>query len=193
MSPRLPSTGTVYSCFAAARVTTTVAVATLSVLITSLLLKSLSVTLRVLASALSPALRNNSDRLPTDDASQTLARLYVHCNLLALLTPITFGGYSSELKKALDRMVCVSLPFFRKVKGEVHHQLRYDQQPRLLAVGLLDQPDEESERVFHMLVARNALNFGCPEHVAGTLLKDQVREAMRRQLHGLLAGLEMTV
>jgi len=119
-------------------------------------------------------------RCGTDDASQTLARLFVHCNLLALLTPITFGGYSSELKKALDRMVCVSLPFFRKVKGEVHHQLRYDQQPRLLALGLLDQPDEESERVFQALVARNALNFGSPEHVAGTLLKDQAEEAMAR-------------
>ena len=44
-------------------------------------------------------------RCGTDDASQTLARLFVHCDLLALLTPVTFGGYSSELKKAMDRMI----------------------------------------------------------------------------------------
>ena len=132
-------------------------------------------------------------RCGTDDASQTLARLFVHCDLLALLTPVTFGGYSSELKKAMDRMICIALPFFRKVKGEVHHQLRYDQQPRLLALGLLDQPDEESERVFQALVARNALNFGSPEHVAGVLPKNPTAEAMGREVRGLLARLEMTV
>ena len=134
----------------------------------------------------------NPGRCGTDDAGQTLARLYVQCDLMALLTPVTFGGYSSEIKKAVDRMICAALPFFMKVQGEVHHRLRYGQQARLLAVGVLDEPDAESELVFQTLVARNARNFGSPEHVAGTLLKDQTEEAMARQVRGLLARLEMS-
>ena len=63
------SAGTVYSCFADARVTTTVVVAALSVFAGSLVPKSFSVTLRVRTSAVSPALRSNSERLPTEDAS----------------------------------------------------------------------------------------------------------------------------
>jgi hypothetical protein len=64
-----PSAGTVYSCFADARVTTTVTVAALSVLTGSLVPRSFSVTLRVRISAVSPALRSSSERLPTDDAN----------------------------------------------------------------------------------------------------------------------------
>ena len=35
---------------------------------------------------------------------------------MVLLTPITFGGYSSEIKKAMDRSICLVLPFFRRVE-----------------------------------------------------------------------------
>jgi multimeric flavodoxin WrbA len=132
-------------------------------------------------------------RCPTEDASQMVARLSVHCDLLALLTPVTFGGYSSELKKALDRIICIALPFFRKVDGEVHHQLRYDQRPNLLALGMVDEPDEESERVFQTLVSRNALNFASPAHVAGTVRKDLDGDLVRQQVRGLLARLEAGV
>jgi multimeric flavodoxin WrbA len=76
------------------------------------------------------------------------------------LTPITFGGYSPELKKALDRIIPILLPFFSKVRGETHHPLRYPRARRLLAIGTLKQEDADSEGVFRHLVGRNALNMG---------------------------------
>ena len=76
------------------------------------------------------------------------------------LTPITFGGYSPELKKALDRIIPILLPFFAKVRGETHHPLRYPRPRRLLAIGTLKQEDADSEGVFRHLVGRNALNMG---------------------------------
>ncbi|MEI9805975.1 MAG: hypothetical protein WDN48_18355 [Pseudolabrys sp.] len=72
-APR-PSTGTVYSCFADARVTTTVAEADFSAPVCSLLPKSLSVIFRVLFCAVSPALRSSSDRLPTDEGQPDFLR-----------------------------------------------------------------------------------------------------------------------
>jgi multimeric flavodoxin WrbA len=84
------------------------------------------------------------------------------------LTPITFGGYSPELKKALDRIIPILLPFFTKVRGETHHPLRYPRQRRLLAIGTLKQEDADSEGVFRRLVGRNALNMGNVE--AATLV-----------------------
>jgi hypothetical protein len=76
------------------------------------------------------------------------------------LTPITFGGYSPELKKALDRIIPILLPFFAKVRGQTHHPLRYPRPRRLLAIGTLKQEDADSEGVFRHLVGRNALNMG---------------------------------
>jgi multimeric flavodoxin WrbA len=84
------------------------------------------------------------------------------------LTPITFGGYSPELKKALDRIIPMLLPFFTRVRGETHHPLRYPRQRRLLAIGTLKQEDADSEGVFRHLVERNALNMGNAE--AATLV-----------------------
>ncbi len=76
------------------------------------------------------------------------------------LTPVTFGGYAPELKKALDRIIPILLPFFTRVHGETHHPLRYPRQRRLLAIGTLKQEDAASEGVFRRLVGRNALNMG---------------------------------
>lgn len=76
------------------------------------------------------------------------------------ITPVTFGGYSPALKKALDRSIPNILPFFVKVHGEVHHPQRYEGRRSLLAFGALPSPDAEAERIFHSLAQRNALNLG---------------------------------
>jgi multimeric flavodoxin WrbA len=75
------------------------------------------------------------------------------------ITPVTFGGYSPALKKALDRSIPNILPFFTKVQGEVHHPQRYVKRRSFLVFGTLAAPDAEAERIFHDLVKRNALNL----------------------------------
>ena len=62
------------------------------------------------------------------DAGSDLPRKVIQSDVVFLLTPVTFGMYSSELKKALDRFACpVLLPFFEKINGEIHHANRYEQ------------------------------------------------------------------
>ena len=94
-----------------------------------------------------------------DDAS-SLPRDVIQSDLLVYLTPVTFGMYSSELKKALDRFACpILLPFFEKVNGEIHHKGRYQKYPKIIAIGTLENQDCESEKTFKTLVARNAINL----------------------------------
>ena len=98
-----------------------------------------------------------------DDFGRELARKTVQCDLMIYLTPITFGGYSSELKKAIDRFACpMLLPFFTRINGEVHHKARYMTLPSILGVGILPRPEEESEQIFAELVKRNAVNLHSP-------------------------------
>ncbi len=102
-----------------------------------------------------------------DDEDQILAATAASDRVI-WLTPVTFGGYAPELKKALDRIIPILMPFFSRVRGETHHPLRYPRQRRLLAIGTLKQEDAESEGVFRRLVGRNALNMGDVE--AATLV-----------------------
>ena len=121
-----------------------------------------------------------------DDAGRDIARLYVRSDLVVFLTPITFGGYSSELKKAIDRLIPNILPFFTKINGEVHHEPRYEHNPRLLAIGALPHPDTEREQLFRFLVNRNAINQHCPTHATGVVLTSQDPEAIRTEIQTLI-------
>lgn len=94
-----------------------------------------------------------------DDGSD-LPKKVIQSDVVFLLTPLTFGMYSSELKKALDRFPCpVLLPYFAKINGEIHHANRYERYPILVAIGVLPSPNEESEKIFTTLVARNGINL----------------------------------
>jgi len=116
------------------------------------------------------------------DAGREIAAAMVRSDLMVILTPITFGGYSSEIKKAMDRVICVVLPFFRRVEGEVHHRRRYRKYPALAAIGVLAAPDEEEERIFRTLVERNALNLASPVTAVCVLPAGAPPEAVRNHL-----------
>jgi multimeric flavodoxin WrbA len=97
-----------------------------------------------------------------NDPGRAIAAVMIRSDVAVFLTPIVFGGYSYDLKKALDRSIPLILPFFRKIHGEVHHQMRYDKYPRIVGVGVQSVRDDENARIFRQLVARNALNFSAP-------------------------------
>jgi len=105
------------------------------------------------------------------DYEENVVRNMVHSDLIIYLTPIVFGGYSSILKKALDRQISRVLPYFTKINGEVHHSKRYERQQSLLSIGLLEKHDSEKEEVFKTLVARNAINMWSPFQRAIVYLK----------------------
>ena len=107
------------------------------------------------------------------DFEENIVRDMVHSDLIIYLTPIMFGGYSSILKKALDRQIGRVLPYFVKVNGEVHHSKRYEKQQSLLSIGLLDKHDAEKEELFKVLVARNAINMWSPIQRALIYLKGE--------------------
>ena len=131
------------------------------------------------------------------DAGRDITGAMIGSDLMVLLTPVTFGGYSSEIKKAMDRSICMVSPFFRRVDGEVHHKLRYRRYPALAAVGVLHEPDEEQERIFGTLVERNALNFASPATAVCVLPAGappgEVRDSLAASLEPVLGQLAGSV
>ena len=93
------------------------------------------------------------------DDQEPVLRAMAASDVQVWITPVTFGGYSPALKKALDRFIPNILPFFTVRHAEVHHPPRYEKRRGLIVLGTLPAADLESERIFHELVGRNALNL----------------------------------
>ena len=124
-----------------------------------------------------------------DDDNRTIAADVVHSDLMVYLTPVTFGGYSSTLKRMVDHQIQNVLPYFAKYDGETHHQKRYSKYPDFLTIGWLPQPDAPAEAVFHQLCRRNAINFYAKKAVSGVLLTGQSDAEVVTALNGWLDDL----
>jgi len=101
-----------------------------------------------------------------DDYGREAAAKVINSDLLIFLSPIIFGSYSFQLKKALDRMIPLISPYFKKVKGEIHHKKRYSKYPSLLVIGIGNEMNEEKiktqSEIFKKLAVRNSINFYSP-------------------------------
>jgi multimeric flavodoxin WrbA len=120
------------------------------------------------------------------DDGREVTKKIIQSDLLIFLTPVIFGGYSFELKKALDRSLGIMLPYFTKIKGKVHHKKRYKQYPNLVAVGTLSDPDSQKEKIFSEVVSRNAINAHSPKHASMVLVKGENTKAISDNIKTLL-------
>ncbi len=116
----------------------------------------------------------------TNDDNRIIAEKIMQSDLVVYLTPVTFGGYSSALKRMVDHQIQNISPFFVTIDGEIHHQPRYKNYPDILTIGWMDQPNAQSEAVFRQLVHRNAINMYATTSVTGLVnheanLDDQIR------------------
>jgi multimeric flavodoxin WrbA len=127
-----------------------------------------------------------------DDDNREISRAFVGSDLVVLLTPVTFGGYSSELKRAWDHLIPNISPFFVTLGGETRHARRYREYPRILVLGWRTAEDPGAEAVFHHMVTRNALNMYSPAAVSCVIdtawQPGRVREVVASRLRDALEG-----
>ncbi|NPV71046.1 MAG: flavodoxin family protein [Firmicutes bacterium] len=121
-----------------------------------------------------------------DDDMPQIIRAAANSPLLVMLTPVRFGGYSSQLKKAVDRLMVMGLPLYIVKGGHLLHPTRYGNPTALLGIGVAENPLPGEEDAFGTLVARNALNMLVKSHKALVLhptdsiadMEHRIREAL---------------
>lgn len=92
-----------------------------------------------------------------DDIHEVM-RAIAGSSLFIMITPIRFGGYSSQLKKAIDRTMPLGMPLYMVKKGHMLHPMRYGDKS-LVVMGLVEDNIDGQEENFTKLVAGNALNM----------------------------------
>ena len=104
------------------------------------------------------------------DDARGLAAKVVAADAVAVAGPVEFGAWGSLAKSALDRLICLILPHFTTVNGEVHHERRYARYPRWIALGTLPAANPRAEAIFRRVIDRNAVNLHNPAHATGILV-----------------------
>jgi multimeric flavodoxin WrbA len=94
-----------------------------------------------------------------DDDLNSICKKFMQSDIVFVISPVIFGGYSYEFKKFLDRSIPTILPYFRKIFGETHHKLRYDSYPKHVYIGFQTNDDKKEQAIFRFLVERNRLNL----------------------------------
>jgi multimeric flavodoxin WrbA len=108
-----------------------------------------------------------------DDGGRNVARTASESDLWIFLTRVTFGGYSSHLKKAIDRLPPLFIPIFEVSKTDVHHKWRLKKRAKLAVIGCMDEADSGAEDIFTDLTKRNSFNFHSLKHACAILHRSQ--------------------
>ncbi|MBN1306022.1 MAG: flavodoxin family protein [Anaerolineales bacterium] len=104
------------------------------------------------------------------DDMQDLLPAYINSDLVIFVTPLFCGGYSSELKKFIDRMCPVLTACFEKRNGETWHIPRYDKRPVSIGIGLRDNPGAP-DTIFRQLFSRNMKQLNISQYSCQTLIQ----------------------
>ncbi len=105
-------------------------------------------------------------RCRTQDGAQDIAQAVRAASLVVFLTPIRFGGYSANLKKAVDRLIGLVHPYFHDRDGLTRHRPRYASYAPFLFIGIADHDLGEAEQTFNDLAMGNAVNLIAPGYLA---------------------------
>jgi multimeric flavodoxin WrbA len=125
-----------------------------------------------------------------DDQGREITKKAINSDLLVFLTPLMWGGYSSELKKMIERMLGLLHPSFVKIKDSYRHKKRYDSYPSVLGIAVAEgKRDSECEQIFKNLIERHSLNWHTPRQKAEVFLEKDEDEQIQKSINSRLAEL----
>jgi len=125
------------------------------------------------------------------DEAPGIVKQFLRSELVVFLSPLTFGGYSSELKRMIERLLGILQPGMTIKSGEFHHLKRYERYPSLLAVGVTETSDVEGERIFKTLVERHRLNFYPPKYRVEVFLSGEEDNRVRERIKVIFGEMEL--
>ncbi|MCI5149413.1 MAG: hypothetical protein D3916_08500 [Candidatus Electrothrix sp. MAN1_4] len=122
------------------------------------------------------------------DAGSEIIQNILESQILLLFTPVVFGGYSSEIKKIIDRLLPLLLPFFRfnRRSKETHHPLRYITIPSFVAIGVQAHLNKEEAACFRLLIERNAINYNAPSYAVQVVNNLESEEKIKKRFRRLV-------
>jgi len=115
----------------------------------------------------------------TEDCVNSVARQEIQSDALVILSKITYGGYSYDIKSFLDRSIPNISPLFEVVDNTMRHKMRYERFPDMISIGY-GAPGPAERQTFINLAAHNAMNMRPMKHFAFAAQNtDEFEETMK--------------
>jgi len=95
-----------------------------------------------------------------DDRCKGFASMLSKHGEFVVISRMVFGGLSPVVKTVMERCIGYVSPFFRIIKGEMHHVPRYDHKLVLRYIFYGQDMGTREREIAQRLVAANALNLG---------------------------------
>jgi len=94
------------------------------------------------------------------DGTEIVGEQIARCGELIIISKNLYGGFSAEIKNALDRSISFVLPFFCVRNNELHHQPRYQNEGKMKAYiyNSNEIPDSDRESLIEITKA-NGINM----------------------------------
>ena len=116
------------------------------------------------------------------DDMEPVFRAIAKSEMLVFLSRISFGMYSSQMKKAVDRLMAIGYPLYTMKKGHILHPMRYEGKT-LFIIGMAEDGIVEGEEDnFRLLAERNSLNFQYPYRLVVLHPGDDLEAMLRETL-----------
>jgi multimeric flavodoxin WrbA len=122
-----------------------------------------------------------------DDDIHEIMKSIARSSIYIILTPVRFGGYSLQIKKALDRTMPMGIPLYIVKNGHLVHPMRYGDKT-LIVIGLIEEKIEGQEENFKLLVENNALNMSFSNHRAHMLKSTDNITEIENELYSIFEG-----
>lgn len=94
------------------------------------------------------------------DACQEQGTKMAHCDEFIIVSECVYGGYSPDLKIQLDRILPYLHADFAIVDGEMHHAMRYGNDPMVRVYFYGSDITEAEKKTAQKLLERNSNNLG---------------------------------
>lgn len=120
------------------------------------------------------------------DEGRIIPELFAKSHTVIMVTPITYGGHSYHLKKALDRCNPNEMPFAKIHSGEVRYSIRYERPLNYIIVGTMPEENAEKEKTFKKLIERNAISLNASIYLGSVILDNQPSDLIRKEVDRLL-------
>jgi multimeric flavodoxin WrbA len=125
--------------------------------------------------------------IKNDEGSNILKNL-IQSDAFIIISPIVCGGYSSEMKKIIDRLAPLANPFFTKRNNKTQHIARYNKLFRFAVFGLMENGKEiDAGQIFKNLVDRNAVNFIRSVHSTEIIVSNETKNIVEEKVRRTLA------
>ena len=104
-------------------------------------------------------IRKTPGKCVVGDDTENFLKPAAKSNIIIGITKLSFGGYSSDYKKAVDKFALLGTPYYHMHNGKLIHGKRYENITGLYNIGFANDPSEEEIENFNYLTRHNAMNL----------------------------------